>query len=256
MAQQVHQASPLAAAAMGRTLTAAVLLAADFKTAFRLQVELDGSGPLGRVLGEVRTDGKIRARIDHPQVELDLRTDGKLDVGRGVGDNGYLRVIREDDWGRFESQVELVSGEIGEDLAQYYVQSEQIPSAVAVGVLINRDRSVKAAGGLVVQMLPGGESEAADIIAKFSVMTTISHRLAEGESPEDLLRAVLPAPLVWANPEPLEFRCRCSRDNSLKILQSLPEEEMDALIQQNGAEVVCNYCKTAYQFSANELRSG
>lgn len=250
-----HRAGPLASAAMGRTLTSAVLLAADFKDDFLLAVAVEGDGPLGRVMGEVRTGGKVRARVDHPEVDLPLRADGKLDVGQGVGRSGSFRVTREDDLGRFESQVELASGEIGDDLARYYLQSEQIPSAVAVGVLVGREGLVAASGGLVVQMLPGGEGMVDSIIERLDAVSHISYRLDEGHSPEDLIRAVLPAPVILAEPEPLEFRCRCSRENSLDILLNLPSDEREALIRQKGAEVVCNYCRTRYRFSDADIRT-
>lgn len=151
-----HRASPLAAAAMGRLLTASILLSSDFKDSFRLTVEVNGGGPLGRVTAEVRTGGKVRVRTEHSEVDLPLRPDGKLAVGQAVGRTGYFRVLREDAFShRYEGQVELATGEIGDDLMRYYLQSEQIPSAVALGVLVGPDGVVQGAGGVVVQALPG-----------------------------------------------------------------------------------------------------
>ncbi len=253
-AQEAHRAAPLAAAAMGRAMSAAALLAADFKSQGRLIVDIEGGGPLGRVSAECAGEF-LRARVDHPEIQLDLRADGKLAVGQGVGQDGFFRVRREDGEGHFwESRTALVSGEIGEDLMRYYLESEQVTSAVAVGVLVGINGLVAASGGLVVQALPGSEEVVEGVAERFSELSHLSHRLAEGESAEDLLRSVLPQPVSLFEPQSLEFRCQCSRSYSQAILQSLPSEELNRLIEEGGAEVICNYCRTPYQFSKRELQ--
>ncbi len=253
--QKVHQASPVAAAALGRLITAASLLAADFKDEFRLTAEVEAGGPLGRVVAEVRTGGLVRARAEHPTVDMPLRSDGKLAVGQAVGTHGILRVVREER-GRtaYEGQAPIVSGEIGEDLANYYRSSEQIPAAVALGVLIGREGLVVASGGLVIQALPGIREMTTDEIAeKFQTLHNISWRLSRGESPEDLLREVLPSPVHWLSTETLDYQCQCSAERSLEIIGGLPESDLVALIQEQGAEVVCHYCNTAYPISLFDL---
>ncbi len=253
--QRAHQASFVAAAALGRLLTATSLLAADFKDDFRLTLELEGDGPLGRVVSEIRTGGRLRARAEHPLVDLPLRSDGKLAVGQAVGHTGILRVTRQElGYPPYEGQSPLVSGEIGEDLANYFRVSEQIPAAVALGVLIGTEGTVVSSGGLVIQALPGHQEMTTDqITEKFQSMSNISWRLSQGETPEDLLQALLPPPIQWSSPEPLSYQCQCSREGSLEIIGSLPEADLDALIQENGAEVVCHFCNTAYPISLAEL---
>lgn len=255
-AQERHQASPLAAAAMGRTMLAALALAADFKSTFRLTVEVDGGGPAGRVVADIRTGGRVRARIQHPEVDLPLRADGKLAVGQAVGTDGYFTVIREEgDGEHFTSRIALASGEIGEDLLEYYRRSEQVPSAVALGVLVGQDGWVESAGGVVVQALPGCREDVVGAVAdRFSGLNRISSRLAAGQTIEQLLREVLPAPVVFYDPEPVEAVCECSRTRSLAIISSLPRADIQSLVDDEGAELVCPYCRSAYQFDADTLR--
>lgn len=252
-----HRASPLAAAAMGRLLTASILLSSDFKDSFRLTVEVNGGGPLGRVTAEVRTGGKVRVRTEHSEVDLPLRPDGKLAVGQAVGRTGYFRVLREDAFShRYEGQVELATGEIGDDLMRYYLQSEQIPSAVALGVLVGPDGVVQGAGGVVVQALPGCPDELRDGVAeRFSILSKISHRISEGDTPESLLSDVLGGPIRAYEAEPFEFLCECSKARSLDIIASLPRADIKSLLADGGAEVVCHFCETAYHITEPELRN-
>ncbi|MCL5972555.1 MAG: Hsp33 family molecular chaperone HslO [Firmicutes bacterium] len=252
--QIVQNASPVAAAALGRLISGAVMLTADFKTEFRLMIEVDGNGPLGRTVAEVRTGGLVRARAQNPKVDLSLRPDGKLAVGKAVGNQGILRVVREEaGQAPYEGQTALLSGEIGEDLTRYYFQSEQVPSAVAVGVLIGTDGLVAGAGGIVIQALPGSEAIADDIASRFKQLDDLSYRLTEGQSPDDLLRHLLPEPIVWYPKELFTYQCQCSREKSIAIVKSLPQDEVLALIQEHGAEVVCHYCNTAYPISLSML---
>ncbi len=252
-AQAAHRAAPLAAAAMGRVIGAAVLVAADLKEGGTVRLSADGGGPVGRVVAEAWGES-VRARVDNPTLELDLRQDGKLNVGQAVGRDGELVVTQETDalqvW---QSRTSLVTGEIGEDLAQFYAESAQVPAAVALGVLIGRDGQVAASGGLVVQALPGGGEEAVAVARKFERLSGISHRMAAGESPEEILASVVPVPLRWHGRHYFGFRCRCSRERSATIVQGLPDQDMDQLIEQQGAEVICNFCRHAYRFSGDQL---
>lgn len=252
--QRAHQAAPVAAAAMGRLAAAAAILASDFKNPAVMIVEVEGDGPLGRVVAEVRSGGKVRARADHPQIVLPLRPDGKLAVGQAVGAQGVFKVTREDPSGAlYQGQVALVSGEIGVDFAQYYTLSEQIPSAVAVGVLVGTGGEVAAAGGLVIQALPGSQEYIEPVIERLGRLDRISHRLAGGESIEQLAEDVMGGPLDWFDQEPIYYGCECSQTRSLEILSSLPRAELEALIEDEGAEVVCHYCHSAYRFSLKQL---
>lgn len=257
-AQKIHQALPTAAAAIGRVMTAAVLLAADLKgDDDRLVVEVDGRGPLGRLVAEVRSGGRVRARVQHADVDLPLRPDGKLAVGQAVGQDGFFTVIQELG-GRvpYQGQVALVSGEIGEDLMHYYVQSQQIPSAVALGVLVGTGGTVAAAGGVVVQALPGADDGLVDTVTeRFARLKALSHRIEAGDKPEDLIADVLPAPIRWYPREPVHWRCQCSRARSHAILKSLPRADLALLWEDQGAEVTCHFCRAAYRFSADEIRA-
>ncbi|MCY0880560.1 MAG: Hsp33 family molecular chaperone HslO, partial [Firmicutes bacterium] len=183
--QKTQDALPVAAAAMGRVTAAAVILSASFKTFaedFRVSVSVEGGGPLGRILAQCRTGGLVRARVEHPHVDLPLRADGKLPVGQAVGINGLFKVAREGIAGTaYEGQVPLVSGEIAEDLAQYYLLSDQVASAAALGVLVGQDGWVQSAGGLVVQAMPGCSDALIDTVAdRYQKLSHISHLLAEG----------------------------------------------------------------------------
>ncbi|MCY0884976.1 MAG: Hsp33 family molecular chaperone HslO [Firmicutes bacterium] len=255
-AQELHAATPVAAAAMGRLLAAAALLAADFKTRFRLTVSVNGGGPAGMVQAQAETGGELRARIEHPDVELPLRPDGKLAVGQAVGNRGSLSVTvvdRESDQ-VYRSEVELVTGEIAEDLTRYYLQSEQVPSAVALGVLVGRSGLVAAAGGLVVQLLPDAPAGLGDLLAdRVEALGAVSRRLAAGARPEDLLEALLPGPVHYFPPERLAYSCHCGPVRSRDILAALPASELEALISEGGAEVTCPYCRRSYRFPAAEL---
>lgn len=254
-AQLAHRASPLAAAAMGRLMTAATLLSTDFKAGERVTCEVRGGGVLGRVTAEAYTDGLLRARVDVPDANLPLRADGKLAVGQAVGTDGEFTVRRHlANGGLFTSTSPLATGEIGDDLAVYLTVSEQVPSAVAVGVLVGTDSVVAAAGGLLVQALPGADSSLLEQVAtRFESLRRLSHRLASGERIEEMLEAVMGADVVWHDTVSLKFGCLCSRARSLEILRALPAAERESLIEEGGAEVVCHYCRTAYRFDVNDL---
>lgn len=240
---------------MGRLMTAAAMLAADFKAGEILHCEVQGGGPAGRVIAEAFASGLVRGRLDHPEVDLPLRADGKLAVGQAVGRQGWLLVERRfPDGGRYVSHSPLVSGEIGDDVAEFLRQSEQVPSAVAVGVLVGRDGAVAAAGGLVVQVLPPAPRELVEqVAARMEGLGSLSARLAAGESVEAVGTAVLGPDTHWHARQPLYFGCTCSRDRSGELLAALSAEERRAMAEQGGAEVVCHYCRTAYRFDAREL---
>ncbi len=255
-AQRVHEAWPLAAAAMGRLLSVAAILAGDLKSnSSRITVEVDGNGPLGRVVAEGQGNQRLRARVQHPHVELPLRDDGKLDVGQAVGTDGTFRIIRESSPGEwYQSQVALTSGEIGDDFLHYLVQSEQIPSAVSVGVLISAEGLVMASAGVMVQALPGcPASVVEDVAARFQALDQISRQVAEGANLESLIRQVVPEPIHWAAPKTLTWACWCNRTSVTEALKALPTHDLEDLIGDGGAEVTCHFCRQRYHFSAKEL---
>lgn len=255
-AARAHEAYAVAAAAMGRLLSAAALLASDMKdTGSYLRLTAHGSGPLGRVRAEAHADGLLRSRVDHPQVELPPTARGKLPVGAAVGADGRLVAERVGADGRvYTSASELVSGELGEDVAQFLWSSEQVRSAVALGVLVERDGSVAASGGLLIQALPGADAQDLRRLGeRVESLTDLSWRLAGGEHVTDVLQWVVDKPIPDWGVDPLQFGCLCSREQSQQLLRVAPPVERRAWAREGGAEVVCHYCGTRYRFTADDV---
>lgn len=246
--------SPVAAAALGRGLAAsALLLRLATKTPTRLVVEIAGDGPIRRVIAEADERGNLRGMVGDARVDVPHRPDGKLAVGAAVG-RGFLRVVREHPGGSYQSQVELVSGEIGEDVAHYLAQSEQARSAVLLGVL-GRPDGVAAAGGLIVEVLPGAAEEAlARLEANLAEIAGVSWLVEEGG-----VDRVLEAVLAGLDPEAreereLHYRCRCSRERLRRHLELMGEEDRDSLREDTGElEAECVFCGTTYRFEPGEL---
>lgn len=255
-ARLTHGASPVATAALGRVLTATAMLASEMKAEGSVTVTIDGGGPMGRLCAVARPDGSVKAYAGDPAVELPLRADGKLDVGGAVGRTGRLTVVR--DLGLREpyvGMVNLVSGEIAVDFAQYLTASEQQNSLVALGVLVDTDYTVAAAGGVIVQPLPGcPESVLQALELRAPLLGDISRSL-HGQSGDAFVRAVFEG----MNPEaagstPVHFRCDCSRERVEAALIAMGGEELrDMARQDGGAQVCCHFCNTQYQFTAREL---
>lgn len=254
-ARETHQASNVCTAALGRAISGAALLtAAAEEPANSLTMTIKGGGPAGAVV-TVAHGSNIKAYIDHPQVELPLRADGKLDVGGALGKEGTLTVVR--DLGMREpyvGQVPLQSGEIGEDVAYYCTMSEQQPTLCALGVLVGED--VLSAGGLIIQPLPGCEEETLSALEmRAPIFADISAHLAEN-TPEELLemffRGLEPELL---SDDVLTYTCDCSRERMEKVLISLGREELTDMIENDhGAEITCNFCRTHHAFDEGELR--
>jgi len=248
--------SPVSSAALGRALAgAAMLLRLSSKTPQRLVLEIRGDGPLGKVMTEAEPNGNLRGLVGEPRVDVPAYANGKLAVGKAVG-RGILQVLREyDGGGRYHSQVQLVSGEIGADLAHYLRQSEQTPSAVLVGVL-TRPEGVAAAGGLIVEALPKApESVVADLEKNLAGARDVSRVLEQGG-----VAALKEACLSGFDPQPLEsqavrYHCRCSRERLLGHLLGLSEEQLEELdIGSEVAQAECGFCGEVYFFQPSELR--
>jgi molecular chaperone Hsp33 len=247
--------SPVAAAALGRSLAgAALLLRLAVKVPSRLVLEVKGDGPIGRVLAEADEEGNLRGMVGDPRVAVPDRADGKLGVGSAVG-QGLLRVLREHaGGGSYHSQVELVSGEISEDLAHYLEQSEQTRSAVLLGVL-GKPYGVAAAGGVIVEVLPGAREEMLDRLeGNIAGIRGVSHLVAEGGAEQVLatLFAGLGHELVEIRP--LRYRCRCSRERLRQHLALLGADDRDHLRDERGEIVAdCAFCGSQYRYVAAEL---
>ena len=257
-ARTIHKLLPMASAALGRTLMGASLMGDMLKEENgSLTLQIKGGGPLGTILAVSDSGGNVRGYVQNPQVELMEQRPGKLDVGRAVGLEGTLTVIK--DIGLKEpyvGSIGLVSGEIAEDLAMYFVESEQIPTACALGVLVGLDQSVTAAGGYLIQLLPGADEDMITRIEKgVRSVGSVSHSLAEGMDAEGLLRTVLEGfDLEILEKHPVEYRCYCSRERVSRALISMGRKDLDELIREQGqAELTCQFCDQVYRFSRAEL---
>ena len=256
-ARQIHDLSPTAAAALGRTLCGASMLGELMKEEdASLTIRVNGGGAIGSVIAVSDSGGNVRGYVTNPQADLPTRADGKLDVGGLVGREGMLTVSR--DLGLKEpyvGSVELVTGEIAEDLAQYMVESEQIPSAVGLGVLIDTDRSVKAAGGFIVQLMPGAPEE---LIEKLETNILFMDQLMTVLD-EDGVDAVVSQVLFGLDPReamrvPVEYRCSCTRERVAEALRSVGEAELRSMAAEGkDAEVSCQFCDRVYSFTPEEL---
>lgn len=256
-ARVIHDLSPTACAALGRTLCGASMLGELMKEAdASLTIRVNGGGPAGSVIAVSDSEGNARGYVQNPQADLPTRADGKLDVGGLVGRDGMLTVSR--DIGLKEpyvGSVELVSGEIAEDLAQYMVESEQIPSAVGLGVLIDTDKSVKAAGGFIVQLMPGAPE---NLIEKLETNILFMDQLTTVLS-EDGVDAVISQVLFSLDPREaerhgVEYRCTCSRERVAEALRSVGEAELRSMAAEGrDAEVSCQFCDKVYRFTPEDL---
>ncbi len=261
-AQQVHGLTKTACAALGRLLTGASIFGAMQKIdGATVTLKINGGGPLGTLVAIADADWNVRGYVDHAEVELPIRGDGKIDVGGAVGADGRLAVFRDTGHGEpYVGQVELVSGEIAEDITQYYAQSEQTPTVCALGVLTDRQSGrALLAGGLLIQLLPGADDSAADRleenIGKLEAVTTM---LAKGISPEEMCRKALEGFSVEVLDEmPVRYACNCSKERFAGALLTLGPQEIRTLPldDQGRAEAVCQYCGRKYYFSREELEA-
>jgi molecular chaperone Hsp33 len=256
-AQRRHYTWPTASAALGRAMTATVMMGAMLKGEEKLTVKIEGGGPIGAILVDSNANGEVRGYVTHPQTHFDLNEKGKLDVRRAVGTDGLLTVVK--DIGlrdHFTGQVPLVSGELGEDFTYYLLNSEQVPSSVGVGVLVNPDNSILASGGFIIQLMPGAEEETISRIEEsLNNIPPISKLIQQGLSPEQILEKILGADnLKILETMPVQFVCQCSRERISNALVSLGAEEIRDIINTDGhAEAQCHFCNEKYHFSKEEL---
>lgn len=257
-ARVIHSCSPTATAALGRTLCAASLLGDMMKEEkASLTIRINGGGPIGSVVAVSDSGGNVRGYVENPLVDLPLRSDGKLNVGGAVGRDGMFTVSR--DIGLKEPYIgstELISGEIAEDLTAYLIESEQIPSACALGVLVDTDRSVKAAGGFIVQLMPGADetliSKLEENIFLMDQLTTILSEDGTDAVFEQVLKG-LEYHLVGE--KELEYRCYCSRERVADAIRSVGREELESMIADGrDISVSCQFCDRRYAFTPQQLQ--
>jgi len=259
-ARQRHKLSYVATAALGRTMSSGLLLASSMKReGSRVNIRVKGKGPLGGILIDAGLDGTVRGYVDNSTVELPPNERGKLDVGGAVGHDGYLYVVRDVGYGYpYSSTVELISGEIGDDIAHYLLTSEQTPSALVVGVFVGAE-GVTAAGGILIQVMPKAARDEALVqtlesrVAKLSGFTPL---LQAGKTLPEIFEQILGDMDLVILPEVqlLRFHCGCSFDRVLGALKMLGEAELQDMIEKDdGAEATCHFCGEVYQASSSEL---
>lgn len=257
-AQEIHQTRATATAALGRTLLAASLMGNQLKGEEQsLTLQIKGDGPLGGITCVSDSTGNVRGFVMHPEVDVPRKYEGKLDVGAAVG-GGYLTVIK--DLGMKEpyvGSISLVSGEIAEDVTAYFAESEQIPTACALGVLVKKDGGeVLTAGGYLIQLLPGADDAAIDKVERgIRKVGSVTSALAEGKTTLELIRDVLEEfELEVLETTSVEYRCYCNRDRVTRALISMGREEMKSLIEEQGcADLTCQFCDRIYHYDRAEL---
>ena len=250
-----HECFPVATAALGRVLTGAVLFAANLKNDESVTIRIAGDGELGDIVADANSCGAVRGYVHNPHADLPA-IDGKLSVGTAVG-KGLLQITRFTNLKEpFTGTTQLVSGEIGEDLTRYLLESEQTPSTIGLGVLVNPDGSVAGAAGFMVQAMPGADPRVLEEIEKNLVfLSSPSQLAAEGVNASGIIRLLftgLDASLQA--PEPLCFQCNCGTERVKKLLAGLSRKDLEEMIQDDGAEVKCHFCAEYYQIPVEELK--
>lgn len=250
-----HGLSPLATAALGRTLTAASMMGMTLKGADQLTITFKGDGVLGTILARSNSEGEVKGYVEHPEVELPLKDNGKIDVSGGVG-FGTLYITK--DMGLkdpYVGTVPIVSGEIGEDLTEYFYSSEQVLSAVGLGVLVDVDHSVLSSGGFILQLMPGAEEVVGiSLDEKVQELPPLSGYFLE-HSPEELLTYFFGEDVKILEKKEVAFSCGCSKENFSQALLTLASEDLEHLAKDPQVEVVCQFCNEKYLFSQEEIQS-
>ncbi|MBD8026201.1 Hsp33 family molecular chaperone HslO [Ureibacillus sp. Re31] len=259
-AQRRHHTWPVVSAALGRTMTASVMMGAMLKGEDKISVKVQGNGPIGGVVVDTDAKGNVRGFVSNGQVHFDLNEQGKLDVRAGVGEEGTLTVVK--DLGMkemFSSQVPIVSGEIAEDFTYYFATSEQVSSSVGLGVLVNPDNTILAAGGFIIQLMPGcEESTIAALEQHLTTIEPVSKMIEKGLTPEEILQAVLgkDSDIQILSSMPVHFQCDCSKERYSRALVGLGAKELEEMIEEEGQiETQCHFCLETYEFTQNELQS-
>lgn len=255
-AQEIHNLWPTSAAALGRLLTTSIIMGAMYKGDQELTIRVEGDGPLGHMVATTNAYGEVRGYVGNNHVFLQYNS-GKLNVGKAVG-NGFIHVTKDlKVRDMFTSSAEIQTGEIAEDFAYYFTASEQIPSAVGLGVLVDVDNTVISAGGFILQVMPGCKPETLDKIE--SVLKTIkpvSEMIKENYTPEDIVRAITADDHKFLEKLDLSYKCNCSRERYEKGLISLGVEELKSLQEDDDVvETVCNFCSTKYHFTNDDIEN-
>ncbi|HDR7784821.1 MULTISPECIES: redox-regulated molecular chaperone HslO [Bacillus] len=256
-AQRRHDTWRTASAALGRSLTAGTMMGAMLKGDQKLTIKVEGNGPIGPILVDAHANGDVRGYVTNPHVDFEGTEQGKLRVYQAVGTEGFVTVIKDIGMREpFIGQSPIVSGELGEDFTYYFAVSEQTPSSVGVGVLVNGDDSVLAAGGFILQIMPGAQEETISFIEdRLQKIPPVSTLIEQGLSPEELLYAVLGEDKVKVlEVMDVQFNCTCSRERIESVLISLGKTELEQIREEEEeTEVHCHFCNERYKFSKEDI---
>ncbi|MGH0790340.1 redox-regulated molecular chaperone HslO [Bacillus cereus] len=256
-AQRRHDTWRTASAALGRSLTAGTMMGAMLKGDQKLTIKVEGNGPIGPILVDAHANGDVRGYVTNPHVDFEGTEQGKLRVYQAVGTEGFVTVIKDIGMREpFIGQSPIVSGELGEDFTYYFAVSEQTPSSVGVGVLVNGDDSVLAAGGFILQIMPGAQEETISFIEdRLQKIPPVSTLIERGLSPEELLYAVLGEDKVKVlETMDVQFNCTCSRECIESVLISLGKTELEQIREEEEeTEVHCHFCNERYKFSKEDI---
>lgn len=261
-AQTIHRTLPLGTAALGRTLTAGAMMGAMQKDDdASITIQFKGNGPLGTIVAVANSKSEVKGYVQNPDADLPLRADGKIDVGNGIGKNGYLSVIRDlkNSAQPYIGQVEITTGEVAEDLTYYYATSEQTPTAISLGVLVDRDYTVKSAGGFVIQLMPGkgpdDEKIISEIEKRISEIKPVSTLVADGFDAADIINEILSGitPYHVLKETVPSYKCNCSKKRVEGALISIGKKDLSSLKEDGGTEVNCNFCGKSYKFTAEDI---
>ena len=259
-ARMIHKTTPTATAAFGRVLTAASMMGNVQKVENgALTLQIKGGGPLGTILATSGAVGNVRGYVQNPSITLLEKYAGKLDVGAAVGTDGMLTVIRDLQMKEpYIGTVALATGEIADDVTAYFAQSEQTPTACALGVLIDTDQSVKVAGGYLIQLLPGAPEDVIDRLERgIRKAGAVTPMLAEGLTPEDILLRVMDEfELEFLETTPVAYQCYCSRERVTSTLIAIGKKDLQEIADEGKPITIeCQFCDTTYEFTPEEIRS-
>lgn len=255
---QIHKTSPVATAALGRMITAASMMGCMLKNKTDIiTITMKGDGPLGGVVATTDSKSRVKGYVNNPIVDIPLKENGKLDVGGAIG-YGSLTITK--DLGLKEpvsGQIPLVSGEIADDLTYYFAKSEQVPSSVALGVLVDRDYTVRQAGGFIIQMMPDAKEEMISYLEqRLITLPSMTSMLEEGNAPEDILKILFTEhEFKIYDKIPTEYYCNCSKEKTQKALMGVGLKELKSILEEDkGANVHCHFCNTDYNFNEDEIK--
>ena len=256
-ARRIHSTLPVVTAALGRTMAAVSMMGnALKKEGSSITARINGGGPAGTILVTSDEKGNVRGYVQNPQVDLPLKANGKLDVGGAVGTDGMLTVMRDLGSGEpYNGSVELVSGEIAEDFTRYFFESDQVPTACALGVLVDRDQSVIAAGGYIVQLMPGAEDETAEKLERSVQRAGAVTKMLQNGTLEELIYKVLDGfdPIILEE-DAVTYKCYCSREKIRNAIAGIDRNELRSMLEEDKSiEVKCQYCGEVYTFTETDF---